>query len=397
MKPFLYPTIMILSFVVGQAQASGECCYIAVGIVDSSCDLCTPGSCVGTDVQCISSTQNNCDERFASWCPDDTGAPTPSPTSYPSYSPTAEPTTSPTAYPSYSPTAEPTTSPTAGPTTSPTDSPTAGPTESSTEGTTDIPATDPVPTSTSAGGGGDPHFKTWNSTWYDFHGICDLVLLDDENFANGLGLTIHIRTKDRYPYAYIESAALQIGEDILEVSSFGEYMMDGVSKVDMPAEMGGQFLVDHEQKSDKEHTFTIKVGESEAIKLSTFKDMVTVMIENGSSADFGTSVGLMGKFGDGALLARDGTTVIGDHNLFGQEWQVLASEPQLFQTSSQFLGKRCVPPATTKGRRRLGVTISKDAAEKACDHHKDMKMQDMCVFDVIAMGDLEVAHAHGAF
>ncbi|CAB9510312.1 expressed unknown protein [Seminavis robusta] len=248
-----------------------------------------------------------------------------------------------------------------------------------------------------AGGVGDPHFKTLNGTWFDFHGICDLVLVEDENFADGLGLTIHIRTKARYEYSFIETAAIKIGDSTLEVSSFGEYSLDGIAHADMPAEMAGQFLVFHEEKSFKEHVFTIKTGETEAIKVTTFKDMVSVTVENATDANFGSSVGLIGKL-DGTLVGRDGSTVfqVEDHDLFGQEWQVLPSEPQLFQTPSQFTGKTCVPPVATKGR-RLEETISMEAAKIACAHHKDEEMKDMCIFDVIAMGDLEVANVHGAF
>ena len=37
---------------------------------------------------------------------------------------------------------------------------------------------------------------------------------------------------------------------------------------------------------------------------------------------FTNSTGLMGSFETGELLARDGVTVISDHNQMGQEWQV---------------------------------------------------------------------------
>ena len=42
------------------------------------------------------------------------------------------------------------------------------------------------------------------------------------------------------------------------------------------------------------------------------------------------SQGILGRFDDGAMLARNGTTIIEDANDFGQEWQVLGSEPMLF-------------------------------------------------------------------
>lgn len=39
--------------------------------------------------------------------------------------------------------------------------------------------------------------------------------------------------------------------------------------------------------------------------------------------------------------------------------------------------------------RRLGESIAESAAEKACAHWGDQK--DQCVFDVLAMNDIEVA------
>ena len=58
--------------------------------------------------------------------------------------------------------------------------------------------------------------QTWGQTYYDYHGECDLVLLDAPSFAHGLGLTAHTRNKGRYGYSFIESAAIKIGDDILE-------------------------------------------------------------------------------------------------------------------------------------------------------------------------------------
>jgi hypothetical protein len=84
---------------------------------------------------------------------------------------------------------------------------------------------------------GDPHFKTWSGDWYDFHGICDLVLLDAPDFNNGMGLTIHVRTKPRYEYSFIESATLKIGDDVLEVGAWGNYILNGVSRPDLPETM----------------------------------------------------------------------------------------------------------------------------------------------------------------
>ena len=95
-------------------------------------------------------------------------------------------------------------------------------------------------------------------------------------------------------------------------------------------------------------------------------------------------------------MARDGATILEDTNLFGQEWQVLESEPKLFQAPSSHLGA-CVPPTVDSRRRLAEASIDQEAAEMACAHFEDPVRKDMCVFDVMAMEDLEVAHAHRAF
>lgn len=43
------------------------------------------------------------------------------------------------------------------------------------------------------GADGDPHILDWGNEWYDYHGECDMVLLDAPSFGQGLGLAAHIR------------------------------------------------------------------------------------------------------------------------------------------------------------------------------------------------------------
>lgn len=245
---------------------------------------------------------------------------------------------------------------------------------------------------------GDPHFKTWSNRWYDFHGICDLVLLKAPDFEQGKGLEIHIRTQARYEYSYIESAAIKIGDEILEISSFGEHWLNGVESAittDEDCSLAG-YTIQYNQINKKKHSFTIGLGKSgqDALVVKTFKDLVAVNIVNATTASFGSSTGMMGRFSDGALVARNGETVMEDLNAFGEEWQVLGSEPQLFQATGVGPAEGCAVPVA-KGR-RLGTSVSLEAAELACAQWEG-DQKDRCIFDVIAMGDLEVAEAHGAF
>jgi hypothetical protein len=248
-----------------------------------------------------------------------------------------------------------------------------------------------------AGGGceGDPHFKTWRGKRFNFHGECDLVLLHNSAFESGLGLDVHIRTKIRRDMSYISSAALRIGSDVLEVESQGVYYLNGVLSAALPAEFSG-FAFSHTQPTDKQHVFEVHLGGRESIKLKTYKDFVSVLIEEGHSKHFSDSVGLMGDFQMGHMIARDGKAVMEDANAFGQEWQVHDTEPSLFQTVRlpQHPQQVCtLPPPVTASqlRRRLSESssVSQLAAEKACEHWGEGK--DDCVFDVLTTGDLEMA------
>ena len=242
--------------------------------------------------------------------------------------------------------------------------------------------------------------QTFTGDRFDFHGQCDLMFLDAPNFDNGNGLSIHLRTTGRYTYSFIESLALKIGSDILQVSSWGNYILNGISQADLPATLSG-FSVNHTQVNEMKHQFVIDLStlagnSGETILIQTFKDWVGVKVQHLDSSHFEDSTGMMGHFHTGTMLARDGVTVMEDSNAFGQEWQVLDTEPMLFQTvrAPQY-PDNCVLPgdATSQLRRRLEENgIEKVAAERACAPLVGAQL-DACVFDVMATGDLDMAKA----
>jgi hypothetical protein len=140
--------------------------------------------------------------------------------------------------------------------------------------------------------------------------------------------------------------------------------------------------------------FDVHIGGRERIKIKTYKDFVSVLVEKGRSKHFGDSVGLMGDFEMGKMIARDGNTVLNDPNAFGQEWQVLETERTLFQTNRlpqhPQVCKLPPPKPVSQLRRRLSEsTVEELAAEKACAHWVEGK--DDCVFDVLMTGDLNMA------
>lgn len=190
-------------------------------------------------------------------------------------------------------------------------------------------------------------------------------------------------------YSYIETAAIKIGDSILEVSSWGEHALDGVTNALAANEDGVLTLDDYpvyyRKVNEKKHVFDIVLSETETITLSAFKDLVAVHMDNGNSRDFfgKEATGIMGTL-DGRLIARDGITDLSDDtDAFGQEWQVLDTEDKLFTTNRapQYPEKCIMPSATTNQVRRLGETsLQKEAAESACGHFSGDRFEN-CVYD----------------
>eukprot|EP00980_Cylindrotheca_fusiformis_P008662 scaffold1848_cov111-Cylindrotheca_fusiformis.AAC.3 len=123
-----------------------------------------------------------------------TDAPTDPPVLAATDAPTNAPTDAPVSAPTDAPTDAPTNAPTAAPVPAPTDAPTKSPVTSPPTNPAIEQAAAAAPDST-PGSKGDPHFITWKGEHFEYHGQCDMVLTQDSEFANGLGLDVHIRTK----------------------------------------------------------------------------------------------------------------------------------------------------------------------------------------------------------
>jgi hypothetical protein len=242
---------------------------------------------------------------------------------------------------------------------------------------------------------GDPHVKTWAGESYDFHGVCDLVMLQNPQFSNGLGMDVHIRTKQTKSWSYVSAAALRIGSQTLEVmggklerGSTTRYWLDGVegAKLDDISD----FSISYEKINSYQHRYEVMLTKG-SILIETFKEMVRVNFHKISSNDFDTSLGLLGSYGKGAKIGRDKVTLIEDVNEFGQMWQVLPSEDMLFHNvEGPQAPEKCMIPDVSSVRRRLSESsISERDAKAACAGVNPSDF-DMCVFDVMATNDLDV-------
>jgi len=329
--------------------------------------------------------------------PTPTGAPTPTAPTPTAPTPTAPTPTAPT------PTAPTPTAPTPTAPTPTAPTPTA---PTPTAPTPPITPTAPTPTAPTPGGKGDPHFKTWKNEHFEYHGQCDMILLKDDNFANGLGIEVQIRTKLVRHWSYIKNAAIRIGTEILELEgsadpSKGFRFWYNFEKGTELNDFAG-FPVTFKSRSYSNYKSGLEIDLDSMypgvkIVLATWKEFVRVDFKNPTEASFGNSVGLLGDFYTGKTLARDGT-VLDDFNTYGNDWQVLPTENMLFHIveDPQF-PKKCIEPEDPQGERRRRLdesSVTEEKAEAACASIADELDRKDCVYDIVATQDLEMVGAY---
>ena len=168
-------------------------------------------------------------------------------------------------------------------------------------------------------------------------------------------------------------------------------------------EMSGHLIRFKESSPNGREAIFYYSGGKRHIVFKTFKSFVRIDVNwENSSESFKGSLGLLGSFDQSGLrVARDGVTPIQDANQFGQEWQVLATEPQLFHSyEDAVVGRKCVMPpayspekAASMKRRLRTAGLTQSMAEKACQHLQDPDEIKACVFDVLSTQDLSMASA----
>ena len=225
-------------------------------------------------------------------------------------------------------------------------------------------------------------------------------MISDKNFANGLDIDIHIRTKIVRFWSYIQKAVVRIGNDILEVEGMADFSASYWINYEHMGELEdlGGFPVTLNENTDR---YTIDLGSlypGEKIEIRTFKEFVGVKVLGASESSFGKSVGIIGDFGTGNTYGRDGNTVLNDFWELGQEWQVLPSDGHYFLDFSrpQF-PEKCLLPENPQGQhmRRLGESnITEEEAEAACAALEDEFSRKGCVYDILATQDLDMVGAY---
>ena len=204
-------------------------------------------------------------------------------------------------------------------------------------------------------------------------------------------------------YSYISAAAVRIGNDVLEITEEGDALVNGEEtnlEYDTPTLFAGYPLAKSVKgKNQRIIVHDLDLGDNKKIQIRTNTKSGMLFVDvNGAYPDSEGLLGASNKDGK-PLLARDGITDLTGHwNTYGEEWQVNDKDRKLFQDSSRHpqYPKGCVYEAEMEKshirRRRLmeGEVVSLDAAQKACAHVKEEHMQEFCVNDIMATGDLDI-------
>eukprot|EP00980_Cylindrotheca_fusiformis_P015011 scaffold4127_cov126-Cylindrotheca_fusiformis.AAC.7 len=283
---------------------------------------------------------------------------------------------------------------------------------------------DPAPSAPTSGSNGDPHFRAWSGGHFEYHGQCDMILVKDEAFADGLGLEVQIRTKLVRFWSFIQNAAIRIGQDTLEMQGSHEpfvnkgnnhYWINSIYQGQLTSLGGFPAKATYEGKHKNKRWFFSKYGggnkisrsfeidlsskyPGQKIVIGSFKEFVRVDFHNAQSNAFGNSVGMLGNFATGKLLARDGVTELKDYTKLGHEWQVLPEDGMLFHNVSypQF-PEKCIDPdarAMKRRHRRLGESsITNEHADAACAFIEDVLDRNDCIYDVLATQDISMVGA----
>jgi len=226
-------------------------------------------------------------------------------------------------------------------------------------------------------------------------------MVSNPNFANGLGIDIHIRTKIVRFWSYIQRVVIRIGNDIFEVEGTlnitnAEYWINYEHRGELTDLSGFPLSVNG---NNNKYTIDLdSVYPGQSILIKSFKEFVGVKILGASEASFGDSTGITGDFATGNTYARDGSTVLDDFEELGQEWQVLPSDGHYFHDFSrpQF-PEKCWIPEDAQGlrKRRLDeLSISEEQAEAACAPLEDEFSRKGCVYDILATQNLEMVGAY---
>jgi len=239
------------------------------------------------------------------------------------------------------------------------------------------------------GAGGDPHFRMWDNKHFSYHGQCDLVLMRSQTFASGLGLEVHIRTKIKNHYSFINGLAVKLGNDYFEMDK-DKFYFNGRLHEHPLENFAGYPLEKIEVAAwcrDKCANAKIyrMLFDDGYIEMANMVGFLHVEFRG----IFDDAMGLLGTSGKTGTFGRNGTLVV-DVNEYGSEWQVTENDPVLFQNRGYPQHPdNCILPKESSRRRKIDP-VTRRMAEDACSDLPN-PLKDMCKFDVEATGNKDMA------
>lgn len=250
-----------------------------------------------------------------------------------------------------------------------------------------------------AGGGGDPHFYGFGGTFFTWQGHCDVILVKTPKFSNtDSNLEAHIRTKKVRKWSAIDSIAMKVGQDTIEIrSTDGNLVLNG-SKVES-VRNASFTVVKSASASEKRvvlYDFVFDEDKIFQVKVNTRSKMIYATL-SGKYPE-GTE-GILGSPHSPGLFTRNGRSMTNkDVNEFVETWQVRDNDPQLFQQIRfpQFPTKCLYHMSELQSHihsRRLQEvgTITEEEASDACATHHPGPLHDFCIEDVFSTMDLDSA------
>jgi hypothetical protein len=217
-------------------------------------------------------------------------------------------------------------------------------------------------------------------------------MTSSQEFGNGKGLNLHIRTTIQDNFSYISGTALQIKDAILEVDSDGNHYINGEKDVELPSTIAGYTVSKVNNTNEANKKFHVELDDGNLISIRAFKGFMYVTL----SATIPGGAGLLGTYGKPGMVSREGTLLEAANDM-GASWQVNGSDVSLFRSSRDpQWPESCMMPEPAKApRRRLGekAALERDALE-ACAHVEG-ELHSFCMFDVIQTGDVDLATQYG--
>lgn len=187
-------------------------------------------------------------------------------------------------------------------------------------------------------------------------------MVHSDQFNNGAGFDLHVRTTIQDYFSYMSTVAIRVGEDVLELHREHFYLNDEVfTPVALPLTFGDELQytisigeVEGSKNANKHQYYKVDLHEGSTLVFKFDKKFLTMEI-SGYATEFSDAVGLLGEFRTGEMISRDGILMT-DFEAYGFEWQVSPEDKILFREarSPQLPYERCrMPSAARPSRRRL--------------------------------------------